>query len=540
MDEQQRLEELASYAILDTPPEDTYDDLVKLASRLLGAPIALVTLVDRDRQWFKARRGVDVDQTPREISFCAHVVDDRKLMVVTDASRDPRFADNPLVVGEPKLRFYLGAPLRTPAGHVLGTLCVADRVPRIPTPEQLDLIELLARRASTQLELRRKIAAAEQAREHAERSDRELHRFFELSRDLLCIADFRGYYRELNPAWTNTFGFSREELLSRPFIEFFHPDDREATAKEAARVASAHGETLSFENRHITKDGQYRWLVWSAAADPEQQLLMAVARDVTSRRKEREALELAKAQAEAANEAKSEFLAKMNHELRTPLNSVIGFTNVLLRNKREALSEQDLDYLHRIKRNGHHLMEVIGDVLDLTKIESGNMPVVTELVALPRLLRGVVEQLHGQVADGSVTLVATLPEHAEPILTDAHLLRQVCINLIGNAVKFSPGGTVEVRLVVDESSAPLRIEVVDDGIGIATEDLPVIFENFRQAEEGRERRFGGTGLGLPISRALCEQLGFHLEVVSEQGVGTTFAVTFTPSAPPLTYRAPAR
>lgn len=545
--EEARLEELASYSVLDTPPEQAYDDIVALAARLLNVPTALVSLVDESRQWFKARVGLDATETSREVSFCGHAVADGELLLVPDATKDIRFVDNPLVMGDPLIRFYVGAPLRTPSGHVLGTLCALDQVPRAPTPDQVEALEMLARQVVSQLELRRGLAEARRAREEsehanqrAERSEAARHRFFELSRDLLCIADFDGYYRELNPAWTRTLGFSLEELKSRPFLEFFHPDDREATRREAERIASAGDSTYSFENRHITKAGDYRWLVWSAAADRERGLLMAVARDTTKHRQERDALKAAKLQAESANRAKSKFLANMSHELRTPLNSVIGFTNVLLRNKRGVLASRELDFLQRIKKNGHHLLKVIDDVLDLGKIEAGEMSVELDVIDLGAMLGSVAAQLQGQATETATVLRALVPPGVTALFSDSRLLRQVIINLVGNSLKFAAGGAVEIRVVTDAKQRPVRIEVADDGIGIAKEKLFVIFERFRQADEGTERKFGGTGLGLAISQSLCLQLGYHLEVASEVGGGTTFSVTLTEDAPPLVHRLPLR
>src|SRR4051812_12962156 len=154
-DESARLRALQRYEILDTPPERPFDDLATLAARLCDAPIALVSFVAGDRQWFKARLGIDVDGSPRDISFCAHAIEQDDVFVVADAEKDARFAENPLVTGPPNIRFYAGAPLETVDGHALGTLCVIDRVPRDLTGAQLEGLRALARQVVSQLELRR-------------------------------------------------------------------------------------------------------------------------------------------------------------------------------------------------------------------------------------------------------------------------------------------------------------------------------------------------------------------------------------------------
>lgn len=161
--EPERLAALHRYRILDTAPERAFDDLTMLASHVCGTPMALITMVDADRQWFKSRIGITPSETSRTISFCAHAIKQRDLFIIPDARADERLRDNPLVTGDPHIRFYAGAPLVTPDGFALGTLCVVDRVTRTLTPEQIEALDALRRQVQSQLELRLRVFELEQA-----------------------------------------------------------------------------------------------------------------------------------------------------------------------------------------------------------------------------------------------------------------------------------------------------------------------------------------------------------------------------------------
>lgn len=174
--EVKRLKILWQYDVLDTVPEEVFDDLTDLAAHICEAPVAMISLVDENRQWFKSRVGMSVKETSRDISFCAHAILNDDLLVISDATKDPRFSDNPLVTGPQKIRFYAGAPLVTPDGHALGTLCVLDRQPRKLRPEQRNALSVLAHHVVTQLELRRHARELADARKDGKKQEVELAR----------------------------------------------------------------------------------------------------------------------------------------------------------------------------------------------------------------------------------------------------------------------------------------------------------------------------------------------------------------------------
>ena len=279
-----RLESLHRYAILDTLPEQEFDDLSRLAALICGTPIALVSLVDENRQWFKSKVGIEESETPRDVAFCAHAIHASNVMVVPDALADERFRSNPLVTGNPNVGFYAGAPLLTPEGYALGTICVVDRVPRELSADQLEALKALSRLVVNELELRRSVGDLSKAVRERRIVEGELDQLFNLSSDLFCIAGFDGYFKRLNPAWEQTLGIPREELLSRPYVEFIHPDDREITRKEAQKIVDG-AVTFSFENRFRCGDGTYLWLLWNATPSSDQSLIFAAARDITLRKR---------------------------------------------------------------------------------------------------------------------------------------------------------------------------------------------------------------------------------------------------------------
>jgi PAS domain S-box-containing protein len=344
-----------------------------------------------------------------------------------------------------------------------------------------------------------------------------------------------GRFVMVNPALSAILGYSEDELLTHTFHDVTYPEDRALTSS-AVRGALSDSDAVRHEKRYLTKSGELIWVEVTArlfhAEDGGKRYFIAQIQNITERKRTEAALNTARlaaeealAAAEAASRAKSEFLAVMSHELRTPLNAIIGFSNVLGKDKRGVLNPLETRYVSRIGANATHLLSLINQVLDLAKIEAQHLEVTEGPLDVGALAASVAQQLEGQLDGRPVTLQTEIPEAVAIISTDAEKLRQVLINLVGNALKFTRKGSVTVRVVTDaKTHVPTRVEVSDTGIGIPSDHLETIFGAFEQGGTGVAREFGGTGLGLAISRALCHALGFDLVVRSTIGVGSTFRV----------------
>ncbi len=268
--EKDRLKALFGYEILDSLEEKDFDRLTQIASIICEAPISLVSLVDDHRQWFKSKIGLDVKETPRELAFCQHAIQDTTLFEIKDATKDDRFKDNKLVTEDPDIRFYAGYPLIDPNGFALGTLCVIDRVPRELNENQKKALKLLSEEAISLIVNRRKKAEIEY-----------FDKLFQITSDLACIAGTDGYFRKVNQAFTELLGWTEDELLSMPFFELIHPEDIEATEIDIAKHATDEAET-KFINRLRAKNGKYKSLEWTTKQEPGTENLFAIARDITA------------------------------------------------------------------------------------------------------------------------------------------------------------------------------------------------------------------------------------------------------------------
>ncbi len=339
--------------------------------------------------------------------------------------------------------------------------------------------------------------------------------------------DAEGRVVYCNDAACSGLGYARGELLRMRLHEFdvgFSPTEWSVHWAQLKQRG-----LLRFESRHRTKSGRLTPVEITAnyVVFDGKEYSCAFARDISERLQIAEELLRAKEAAELGSRAKGEFLANMSHEIRTPLTAILGFTENLLD---PSLSEDErVNAIHIVRRNGDHLLTIINDILDLSKIEAGKLVVERIACAPLRVLEEVRSLLTRRAAAKNLTLTlrarGPVPRNA---LTDPTRLRQILINLVGNAIKFTEHGEVRIEYAFQPDAAPeplLQFDIVDSGIGMTEAQQARLFQPFTQADASTTRRFGGTGLGLVVSRRLANLLGGSISVSSKLGVGSTFSVT---------------
>ncbi|MET3029453.1 ATP-binding protein [Flavobacterium sp. UW10123] len=390
--ELQRLAALKRYNILDTLPDDAFDDATKLVAYICGVPIAHISFIDEDRQWFKSEIGVGVTEVPREISFCNYTILDTKIVEINDTHVNEIFKDDPNVTGGFNVRFYAGVPLTTPDGYNIGTLCAVDHVVKELNDNQRNALSIIAKHVIAQLELSTK----------------------------------------------NNQLYAQRKIAERAVL------------------------------------------------------------------------------------ARDSFLANMSHEIRTPLNAVIGFTDLLAQTE---LDDTQRDYIESVQVAGENLLLIVNDILDLSKMESGNLTIEAEPFNLKKTLKHVYNLLKVKVqkdVEFDLFLDAEMPDM---VIGDQGRLNQILVNLIGNSLKFTNEGEVTVSVKkIDETEDhySLKFSVKDTGIGIPKNKLETIFERFTQGEESTTRTYGGTGLGLNIVKQLVELQKGEVHVKSTPNRGSEF------------------
>lgn len=499
------------------------DEEVQLAALLFDVPMATVSLVDADRQLFRSAIGLS-NGTPRAISFCGHaIIQPDRTLVVGDAHEDERFHDNPLVTGNPNIRFYAGHPIVDRSGHALGTLCVLDRQPRQPTPQQLGALAMLARRIGERVQLDGERRSAESREVEVRRALTDLAQRNDMARAIeagtqvaIVSTDAEGLLRTVNAAAERLLGSPAAALVGKRRLEqlFAVSERMPADEEERWRVLTGplQGTTTHRGEAHLHHATGQQFAARYSLSRVSSAVLdgyVAVLEDIEGQ--------------QALERYKDELLGTVSHELRTPLTTIRGSLGLLESGVLGPLSGESLEVVALARQGSERLIRLVDDLLDLEKVGNGRMPLDRRSCEAGQLVEQALQAVRGAAEHAGVELVSEPPAATLKVDVDPDRIVQVLTNLLGNAVKFSPrGGRVLLRF--GRQGGRVRFAVVDQGPGLTDAQQAQLFRRFARVEplDGRPRP--GTGLGLAIVRALTEQHGGLSGVESVRGAGSTFWV----------------
>jgi PAS domain S-box-containing protein len=371
----------------------------------------------------------------------------------------------------------------------------------------------------------RKHAESKLAERDAQRSLLAAH-----APDAILHLDLIGRCIYASPSSRDVLGVDPKNLVGHHMLARFHPDDEQSVLDAFATLTSGQNERIvvAYRSERVDRPGDYVWLeansglVRDVATGVPKEVITSI-RDITDRKNLELALQEARVRAEVAAAGKAEFLANMSHEIRTPMNGVMGFTELLLESEQ---TEDQHRYTQLIADSGRAMMRLLNDILDISKIESGKMGIASEPFDLRHKLNGCIKLMEPVASAKGVALTLKVDPHLPNVIVGDHLrVRQILLNLLGNALKFTERGSVHVNAMLDpDTGATMRIDVTDSGIGIPADRLELIFQQFAQSDSSIARKYGGTGLGLSISSDLTKLMHGTLTVESEVDIGTTFTL----------------
>jgi PAS domain S-box-containing protein len=526
--EERRLARLHGLGILDTLPQKAFDDISALAQMICGTPVALITLIDQDRQWFKSRIGVEEQEIPRDVAFCSHaIVDPGQVMVVEDLLLDPRFSSNPLVTGPSSARFYAGAPIVTHDGFALGTVCVVDLKARTLDASQLDALRRLASLVINLLEHESvRIEETTRTSEAFRLQHQELTAMAIAGLDLQVYIDPNYLIQHVNDTYLAYWGGTREDIIGRhiasrvgeaAFRDIIQPQLDRALA----------GEAVSYTRKtdFPMRGARFVEVALLPVRNARGEIAGAVmrAQDVQETRAREAQLQQTVALLEQHTLEQERFIHIISHDLREPINTVNNFTSLLVTDHQQELPPSAQRYLSFVQSGGQRMSYLLDDLLNFVRL--GNHAVQLRPVDVGLLMHQIQDDLAplAQRVGGRLDFTPH-----PPVMADESLLRIVLKNLASNGLKFSRRGVPPVvRVTVEEIDNGHRIHVSDNGIGIAEDHQHHIFDMFKRLHT--RKHYEGTGLGLSVCRRIAQLHGGSISVQSTLDEGSRFTLHLPPA-----------
>lgn len=530
--EKERLAAIQKYHILDTEDEQDFDDIVQLVTQLCNTPMGLITLVDEKRQWFKARAGMTLRETDRSLSFCSHAIHEEDVMIVSDALLDYRFSDNPLVTGDPNIRFYAGMPLVTADGYKLGTISVLDKVPRQLNEQQLNCLRILGKQVVNLLNLRYNILMLKESNKKIESLERKkaevsirhaeerYRNIFENAVEGIFQANHKWRLITVNPSMAKMFDYSSpSKMISsvRDFSKQLYPNPKERAL--LLKKLTSEGAANGIEIKIKKKDKKTLWAIsniHSVENNDGENYFEGTLEDITNRKKAEEKLKAQYEELQKTNYELDRFVYSVSHDLRAPLTSMLGLINI---SELEDLSATHRQYLDMMRSCINRLDYFIKDILNYS--QNTRTDILCEKINFYKIIEETKTALR-HIPEAEHLTINLEIEDGIPFCSDSSRIKVLLHNLISNAIKYQDMNKKFSMLFlrIETSEEKCTIISKDNGIGIHQKHIDKIFNLFYRASHHSK----GSGLGLYITKETVDKLSGQIKVESELGKFTTFEI----------------
>lgn len=523
--EKERLLSLHTLGILDTKPEERFDRITRIATEIFNVPISTLTLVDSKREWFKSCVGLPVKEGDRAISFCGHALLAKDVFVVADTKKDKRFADNPMVIGKPFIRFYAGVPIMDVRGERIGVFCIKDTKPRKFPKSDQNILKSLSAWAELEINSRNLRLALDEEKNLQNRLVENYKKVEELKvkdeailesvGDGLIAVDNDRKIMLINKVASDMLAWKTEDLIGKVITDLRLEDEK--------------GNLIPLERRPTTialKTGEVTRVVYFFVKNDKTRFPMAItATPIKLNGKTIGLIEIVRdvTKEKEIDKAKSEFVSIAAHQLRTPLTTISWYTEMILNGDKGEVPPDQKKYLEEVYRGNKTMIELVNTLLNVSRLELGTFNIQPEPLQIKDVAESVLLELKPQILSKKLSLDTNYDISLPVIFADPKLIRIILQNLLNNAVKYV-GVEGRINLDINMQKSEVLIKVWNNGIAIPKEAQQKIFTKLFRDDLAKERVPDGTGLGLYIVKSIVESSGGKVWFESDEDKGTTFYV----------------